>query len=114
MVLKKRVQPSKKLLAAHNRIQRGDRLYGAATIGERGQIVIPAEARKDFGLKPGDQVLALGNKVGKVLTFIKADNVGEFVNMVLGHLSGSGLEENFKTHFKKILTPASVKRLKNK
>jgi AbrB family looped-hinge helix DNA binding protein len=112
MNLKKRPAPSKELVAKYNRIHKGDRLYGTTTVGERGQIVIPAEARKDFGLKPGDQVLAIGNKVGKVLTFIKADNVGEFVNMVLDHLSGSGLEDNFKAHFIKMFNTPNQKKLK--
>ncbi len=94
---------------AHNRIHKGDRLYGTTTVGERGQIVIPADARKDFGLKPGDQVIAMGNKVGKVLTFVKADNVGDFFNMVMDHLSGSGQEENFKTYFQKILKSSKSK-----
>ena len=31
--------------------------YGAVTIGERGQIVIPAEARKHHALSPGDKLL---------------------------------------------------------
>jgi AbrB family looped-hinge helix DNA binding protein len=34
-----------------------DFFYGSATIGERGQIVIPAEARKDCEIHPGDKVL---------------------------------------------------------
>lgn len=91
------------MVEKYKRIHRGDRLYGTTTIGERGQIVIPAEARKEFGFQPGDQVIALGNKVGKMLTFVKADNLGEFVSMVIDHLSGSGLEENFKADFAKML-----------
>lgn len=31
--------------------------YGSATIGERGQIVIPAEARKDCAMHPGEKLL---------------------------------------------------------
>ncbi len=31
--------------------------YGSATIGERGQIVIPAEARKECELHPGEKLL---------------------------------------------------------
>ncbi len=32
-----------------------------ATIGEKGQIVIPKQARELFSLKPGDSVLILGD-----------------------------------------------------
>jgi AbrB family looped-hinge helix DNA binding protein len=31
--------------------------YGSATIGERGQIVIPADARKECEMHPGDKLL---------------------------------------------------------
>ncbi len=31
--------------------------YGSATLGERGQVVIPADARKDCEIQPGDKVL---------------------------------------------------------
>ena len=39
----------------------GKRFYGSVTVSERGQIVIPAEARKDFGIRAGDKLLILGD-----------------------------------------------------
>lgn len=36
------------------------RVLGTAKVGERGQIVIPKEAREMFGIKPGDTLLLLG------------------------------------------------------
>ncbi len=32
-----------------------------ATVGEKGQIVIPKQAREIFGIKPGDVLLLLGD-----------------------------------------------------
>ena len=32
-----------------------------ATVGEKGQIVIPKQARELFGIKPGDNLLILGD-----------------------------------------------------
>ena len=32
-----------------------------ATVGEKGQIVIPKQARELFGIKPGDTLLLLGD-----------------------------------------------------
>ncbi len=32
-----------------------------ATVGEKGQIVIPKQAREIFGIKPGDTLLLLGD-----------------------------------------------------
>ena len=40
----------------------GKYIFGVATIGEKGQIVIPKKARDVFGLKPGDQLLVLGDE----------------------------------------------------
>ena len=33
-----------------------------ATVGEKGQIVIPKHAREIFGIKPGDTILLLGDE----------------------------------------------------
>ena len=33
-----------------------------ATVGEKGQIVIPKQAREVFGIKPGDVLLLLGDE----------------------------------------------------
>ena len=40
----------------------GKHLYGMVKVGEKGQIVIPADARKTFGIKPGDSLLMLGDE----------------------------------------------------
>lgn len=42
-----------------------DLFIGAATVGDRGQVVIPAEARKRFGINPGDKVLVMGRPDGR-------------------------------------------------
>ena len=39
---------------------RGKRVFGTARVGDRGQIVIPKEAREMFGIQPGDTLLILG------------------------------------------------------
>ena len=36
------------------------RVFGTAKVGDRGQIVIPKEAREMFGIQPGDTLLILG------------------------------------------------------
>ncbi|MBQ8655410.1 MAG: helix-turn-helix domain-containing protein [Clostridia bacterium] len=40
---------------------RGKHLFGLVTVGDKGQIVIPARCRKVFDIKPGDQLLVLGD-----------------------------------------------------
>ncbi len=38
------------------------RVFGTAKVGDRGQIVIPKEARELFNIRPGDTLLILGEK----------------------------------------------------
>ena len=38
------------------------RVFGTAKVGDRGQIVIPKEARELFRIKPGDTLLILGDE----------------------------------------------------
>ena len=40
----------------------GRQVFGTARVGERGQIVIPKEARALFGIAPGDTLLVLGDE----------------------------------------------------
>ena len=45
------------------------RVFGTAKVGDRGQIVIPKEAREFFGIEPGDTLLILGkNETGLIVT----------------------------------------------
>ncbi len=37
------------------------RFYGSVTVSERGQIVIPAKARRDFNIEAGDKLLVVGD-----------------------------------------------------
>ncbi|MBO5954317.1 MAG: AbrB/MazE/SpoVT family DNA-binding domain-containing protein [Oscillospiraceae bacterium] len=41
---------------------KGRRVFGTAKVGDRGQIVIPKEARELFGIKPGDTLLIVGEE----------------------------------------------------
>ncbi|MBR6788754.1 MAG: AbrB/MazE/SpoVT family DNA-binding domain-containing protein [Clostridia bacterium] len=36
--------------------------FGIAKVGTKGQIVIPMSARKQYDIRPGDNVLLLGDK----------------------------------------------------
>ena len=40
----------------------GRHVFGTVKVGERGQIVIPKEAREVFGILPGDTLLVLGDE----------------------------------------------------
>lgn len=49
--------PGGKHILGKNKQQR---VFGTAKVGDRGQIVIPKEARELFGIRPGDTLLILG------------------------------------------------------
>ena len=45
----------------------GKYIFGVVKVGDKGQIVIPKEARKVYNIKPGDALLLLGDKNGMAL-----------------------------------------------
>ena len=52
--------------------ENGTYLFGICKVGEKGQIVIPKEARNLFDINPGDSLVLLGDEK-KGLAIIKAD-----------------------------------------
>ncbi|MBN1180036.1 MAG: AbrB/MazE/SpoVT family DNA-binding domain-containing protein [Anaerolineae bacterium] len=53
--------------------------YGAVTVSDRGQIVIPAEARRDLNIEIGEKLLVVGGPSGGLL-LIRASLVGQIVS----------------------------------
>ncbi|MBR7188925.1 MAG: helix-turn-helix domain-containing protein [Clostridia bacterium] len=41
---------------------RGKHMFGLVTVGDKGQIVIPVQARRMFDLQPGTQLMVLGDE----------------------------------------------------
>jgi AbrB family looped-hinge helix DNA binding protein len=68
---------------------------GAATVGERGQIVIPAEARKEYGLEIGDKVMVFLGHHGNSLVILKASQVTRMLSETIEQL-GRIMEESAK------------------
>ena len=42
---------------------KGKHVFGMVKVGDKGQIVIPAKARKIFDIQPGDNLIVLGDEV---------------------------------------------------
>jgi AbrB family looped-hinge helix DNA binding protein len=57
------------------------KFYGSTTVGERGQLVIPAEARRDFKITPSTKLLVFGHRQHGGLMLTKAETVSEFIEM---------------------------------
>lgn len=57
------------------------KIFGTAKVGDRGQIVIPKEARDFFGIEPGDTLLILGKtETGLIVT--KPDTLHDLANKI--------------------------------
>ena len=59
-----------------------DKFVGIARVGEKGQIVIPKEAREMFNIKPGDSVIVLCDKE-KGMAILKAEMLDETFDKVM-------------------------------
>ena len=45
----------------------GKYIFGVVKVGDKGQIVIPRDARNQYDIKPGDALLVLGDQKGMAL-----------------------------------------------
>ena len=55
------------------------KMFGAVTVGERGQIVIPANIRKLFKIKPRDRLIVFA-KNDDMIGLVSAEKFGEFLS----------------------------------
>lgn len=53
--------------------------YGSVPIGERGQLVIPAQVRKTMNLKSGDQLMVFANMDKKVISLMPEKDFSLFL-----------------------------------
>ena len=60
---------------------KGKHLFGMVTVGDKGQIVIPAKARKLFDISPGDQLIVLGDE-SQGMAIMKAKDFLNLANMI--------------------------------
>ena len=58
---------------------KGKYMFGMVKVGDKGQIVIPARARKVFGIKPGDNLIILGED-GQGMAIIKEEGLLNMIN----------------------------------
>ena len=59
-----------------------EKFVGIAKVGEKGQIVIPKEARDMFGIKAGDCVVVLCDKK-KGMAIVKSDALEDVIDKVM-------------------------------
>lgn len=76
-----------------------ERIYDLVTVGERGQIVIPQKARKDFNLKPGDRLLAIKGIGDFSIVLLKPSHISRIADQI--KTSFNKIEKTFKSKGKK-------------
>ncbi len=59
-----------------------DKYVGICKVGEKGQIVIPKEARDMFGIKPGDALAILCDKK-KGMAIVKASILEDSIDKMM-------------------------------
>lgn len=60
---------------------KGKHLFGVVTVGDKGQIVIPAKARKLFSIKAGDQLVVLGDE-SQGIALLKSDDFLQMADVI--------------------------------
>jgi AbrB family looped-hinge helix DNA binding protein len=56
---------------------KGKKFYGSTIIGEKGQVVIPKEAREDLKLKKGEKLLVFG--IGDMIALMRFSSLKKFM-----------------------------------
>lgn len=62
-------------------------LAGTATVGPKGQVVIPAEVREKMNIKSGDKLVALYVEDKKSIAFITEESAQAMVNHMGEHIA---------------------------
>lgn len=72
---------------------KGKHIFGVVTVGDKGQIVIPAKARKLFSIKAGDQLVVLGDE-SQGIALLKSDSFLQFADVIR-----KSIEADKNSHF---------------
>jgi len=63
----------------------GKYMFGVVKVGDKGQIVIPKDARKMYGINPGDTLMMLGDQKG--IALLKTEIFQAIIDQAMGGLT---------------------------
>jgi AbrB family looped-hinge helix DNA binding protein len=61
-------------------------LYGTATVGTKGQVVIPADARDALDIQTGDRLYVVGSQEKKWVGFIKEEQLRDMLDHITSNI----------------------------
>ena len=67
------------------------KLYGTATVGTKGQLVIPASAREELNINVGDRLYVIGSPCHGTIMLLQEDQIEKTIEQMNLHI------ETFKT-----------------
>ncbi len=62
---------------------KNSKIYGTATMNEKGQVVIPANARAALDFKPGMRFVIMGAFMGRAVVIVKAEDIEKYMKDVV-------------------------------
>ena len=63
----------------------GKYIFGVVKVGDKGQIVIPKDARNVYDIKPGDALILLGDERG--IALLKTEIFQNAIDQAMGGLT---------------------------
>lgn len=77
------------------------KIFGIGKIGPKGQVVIPADARKELSMDPGERVVILSGPRGNGLTIISEESFNKHLAHLREHFGHFGeIENEYKKYLK--------------
>jgi AbrB family looped-hinge helix DNA binding protein len=65
---------------------RDKKLYGTATVGTKGQVVIPADAREEMDINAGDRLYVVGSSSKRFIGFIKEEQLRSLIDHITDNI----------------------------
>jgi len=72
------------------------KLFGTATVGTKGQVVIPADARDALNIQPGDRLYVVGSEKTQTVAFLKEEQLRSMVESITDNI------ETFRSNLSEI------------
>ena len=70
-----------------NKSKKATNLFGFVTVNDKGQVVIPVDAREAINLESGDKLLVMVHPSKDGIVLVKPDGLEQFANQMLKHIS---------------------------